>query len=305
MEILRTPDERFHGLEDYDFEPHYRSIAAVDGTALRFHFVDEGPRDADPVLLLHGNPSWTYLHRKMIRGLAALGHRVVALDLIGMGRSDKPAAKTDYSLANHIDWMGQWLEAEDLTNITLYCQDWGGITGLNLLPFHGDRFARVIASNTGVPAGEGATEGIENWLAFVSSVEQLPIGGVMQSGTSRRLTPGEVAAYEAPFPDGSYQASPLEFPFLIPVQPENPGVPMCREMWEYLKTWEKPFLTVFGSEDAISYKAGAHLKMQRVIPGAANQQHVVIEGANHFIQEDAPDELIDIIDAFIARTSSK
>ena len=181
MEFLRTPDERFVDLEDYDFAPHYRSITTADGTALRLHFIDEGPRDADPVLLLHGNPSWSYLHRKMIRGLVARGHRVLALDLIGMGRSDKPTDKADYSLANHVDWMGQWLVGEDLTNITLYCQDWGGITGLNLLPFHGDRFARVIASNTGVPAGEGATKGIENWLAFVSSVEELPVSGVMQS----------------------------------------------------------------------------------------------------------------------------
>jgi haloalkane dehalogenase len=228
----------------------------------------------------------------------ARGHRVLALDLIGMGRSDKPTNKSDYSLANHIDWMGQWLVAEDLTNITLYCQDWGGITGLNLLPFHDDRFSRVIASNTGVPAGEGATKGIENWLAFVSSVEELPISGVMQSGTTRKLSAGEKTAYEAPFPDGTYQASPLIFPFLIPVQPDNPGVPMCLEMWTYLETWTKPFLTVFGSEDEISYKAGAHLKMQRKIPGAANQKHIVIEGASHFIQEDAPDQLVEIIDHF-------
>ena len=298
MEFLRTPDDRFVGLEDYDFEPHYRSITTADGTALRFHFIDEGQRDADPVLLLHGNPSWSYLHRKMIRGLVARGHRVLALDLIGMGRSDKPSNKSDYSLANHIDWMGQWLVAEDLTNITLYCQDWGGITGLNLLPFHGERFSRVIASNTGVPAGEGATKGIENWLAFVGSVEELPVSGVMQSGTTRKLSDGEKAAYEAPFPDGTYQASPLIFPFLIPVQPDNPGVPMCLEMWDYLETWTKPFLTVFGSEDEISYKAGAHLKMQRKIPGTANQKHIVIEGASHFIQEDAPDQLVEIIDRF-------
>jgi haloalkane dehalogenase len=298
MDFLRTADARFVGLEDYDFEPHYRTITASDGTELRFHFVDEGPRDAAPILLLHGNPSWSYLHRKMIRGLASRGHRVLALDLIGMGRSDKPADKADYSLANHVDWMGQWLEGEDLTDITLYCQDWGGITGLNLLPFHGHRFSRVIASNTGVPAGEGATKGIENWLAFVGSVEELPISGVMQSGTTRKFSAGEMAAYEAPFPDGTFQASPLAFPFLIPVQPDNPGVPMCLAMWEFLETWTKPFLTVFGTEDAISYKAGAHLKMQRKIPGAAGQQHIEIEGANHFIQEDAPDQLVEIIDQF-------
>ena len=140
MEFLRTPDECFEHLESYDFEPHYRSITTADGTSLRFHFVDEGPRDAAPVLLLHGNPSWSYLHRSMIRDLVARGHRVIALDLMGMGRSDKPTHKADYSLANHVDWMGQWLEAEGLSNITMYCQDWGGITGLNLLPSHGVHF---------------------------------------------------------------------------------------------------------------------------------------------------------------------
>jgi haloalkane dehalogenase len=156
----------------------------------------------------------------------------------------------------------------------------------------------VIASNTGVPAGEGATKGIENWLAFVGSIEELPISGVMQSGTTRKLSAGELAAYEAPFPDGTFQASPLAFPFLIPVQPDNPGVPMCLAMWEFLETWTKPFLTVFGTEDEISYKAGAHLRLQRKIPGAANQEHIEIEGASHFIQEDAPDQLVQIINQF-------
>jgi haloalkane dehalogenase len=197
--------------------------------------------------------------------------------------------------------MGQWLEGEDLTDITLYCQDWGGITGLNLLQFHGDRFARVIASNTGVPTGEGAGAGIDQWLEFVASVDQLPIGGLVQSGSAKKLSRREVAAYEAPFPDASYQASPLAFPFLIPVKADNPGVPMCRSMWSYLETWHKPFLTVIGSEDEISYKAGAHVRMQRSIPGAANQNHIVIEGAKHFIQEDAPDQLVEIIDAFVTQ----
>ena len=304
MEILRTPDERFAELEDYDFEPHYRDVTAADGTALRFHFIDEGPREAPPILLLHGNPSWSYLHRSMIRGLVARGHRVVALDLMGMGRSDKPTNTSDYSLANHVDWMGQWLVAEDLRDITLYCQDWGGITGLNLLPVHGERFTRVIASNTGLPTGEGGGKAVDRWLEFVASVDALPIGGLIQGGTTRTLTASELAAYEAPFPDGTYQASPMAFPFLIPVTPDNPGVPMCVDTWTHLETWTKPFLTVFGSQDQIAYQAGAHVRMQRSIPGAADLQHIVIEDANHFIQEDASDQLVDIIDAFIAQTTS-
>jgi haloalkane dehalogenase len=299
MQFLRTPDDRFADLVDYDFAPHYREVTAADGTALRFHFVDEGPRTAAPVLLLHGNPSWSYLHRHMIRGLVARGHRVVALDLMGMGRSDKPTQRSDYTMANHIHWMSQWLVVEDLTDVTLYCQDWGGLTGLHLLPLHPERFARVIASNTGLPTGEGANKFMQQWLEFSQSVDELPIGALVASGTTRALSADEQAAYLAPYPDGSYQTSALQFPLLIPVQPDNPGVPICLATWEFLTTWTKPFLTVFGSEDAVSFKPGAHLKFQRKVPGAAGQPHRVIEGANHFIQEDAPDELVEIIDTFV------
>lgn len=298
MEVLRTPDERFEGLPDWGFAPHYRSVTAADGTELRFHFVDEGPRDAAPILLLHGNPSWSYLHRHMVRGLADLGHRVLALDLMGMGRSDKPAARSDYTLANHVDWMGQWLEGEDLAGVTLYCQDWGGLTGLQLLPDHGDRVDRVLASNTGIPVGEGVNRFMQQWLDFSQSVTELPIGSLVAGGTSRTLTPEEQAAYDAPFPDGTYQTSALQFPLLIPLQPDNPGVPQSKATWAYLATWEKPFLTVFGSEDAIAYKPGAHVRFQEVVPGAQGQPHEVIEGANHFIQEDASERLIEVLHAF-------
>ncbi|MCB1005860.1 MAG: haloalkane dehalogenase [Acidimicrobiales bacterium] len=298
MEVLRTPDERFAGLPDWDFAPHYRTVTAADGTELRFHFVDEGPRDAAPILLLHGNPSWSYLHRHMVRGLADLGHRVLALDLMGMGRSDKPAARSDYTLAGHVDWMGQWLEAEDLTGVTLYCQDWGGLTGLQLLPDHGDRFDRVLASNTGIPVGEGVNRFMQQWLDFSQSVSELPIGSLVAGGTSRDLSPEEQAAYDAPFPDGTYQASPLQFPLLIPLQPDNPGVPQSKATWAYLATWEKPFLTVFGSEDAIAYQAGAHRRFQDVVPGAQGQPHEVIAGADHFIQEDASPRLVEILHSF-------
>ena len=298
MEVLRTPDERFEDLPDWDFAPHYRSVTAADGTELRFHFVDEGPRDAAPILLLHGNPSWSYLHRHMVRGLADLGHRVLALDLMGMGRSDKPAARSDYTLANHVDWMGQWLEGEDLAGVTLYCQDWGGLTGLQLLPDHGDRVDRVLASNTGIPVGEGVNRFMQQWLDFSQSVTELPIGSLVAGGTGRTLTPEEQAAYDAPFPDGTYQTSALQFPLLIPLQPDNPGVPQSKATWAYLATWEKPFLTVFGSEDAIAYKPGAHVRFQEVVPGAQGQPHEVIEGANHFIQEDASERLIEVLHAF-------
>jgi haloalkane dehalogenase len=299
MEVLRTPDERFAGLPGYDFEPHYTEIAAADGTPLRVHHIEAGPADAAPVLMLHGNPSWCYLHRDMVRGLAARGHRAIAPDLVGFGRSDKPAARADYTLDAHVDWLSQWLTATDLRDVTLYCQDWGGLAGLQLLPLHADRFARVVASNTGIPSGEGSNEFMDQWLAFSQSVDALPIGRLVSGGTGRTLSDAEIAAYDAPFPDGTYQAGALQFPLLIPVQPDNPGVPRCLATWEFLATWEKPFLTVYGSEDAVSYKPGAHRKFQRVVPGAAGLDHVVIEGAGHFIQEDASDRLVGIIDTFV------
>ena len=300
MDVLRTPDERFADLPDWDYEPKYRTVTAADGTELRFHFVDEGPRDAAPILLLHGNPSWSYLYRHMIRSLADRGHRVLALDLMGMGRSDKPMARSDYTLAAHVDWVGQWLTGEDLTDATLFCQDWGGIIGLNALRLHPDRFDRVLASNTGIPVGEGVNAFMQQWLDFSQGVDELPIGSLLDGGTTRALTPAEQAAYDAPFPDGTYQAAALQFPLLIPLQPDNPGVPMCVETWAFLETWTKPFLTVYGSEDAISYKPGAHRKFQRLVPGAAGQPHQVIEGANHFIQEDVPDALVEILDRFVS-----
>lgn len=304
MDVLRTPDERFEGLPDWPYEPRYRTVTAADGTELRFAFVDEGPAGAAPVLLLHGNPSWSYLHRHMIRGLVERGHRVLALDLMGMGRSDKPTDRHAYSVAAHVDWVGQWLEGEDLTDVTLYCQDWGGLIGLQVAVRHPDRFARLLASNTGIPVGEGVNKFMEQWLAFSQSVDALPIADLVASGCSRPLTDGERAAYDAPFPDGTYQASPLEFPLLIPVQPDNPGVPMCLETWALLERWDKPFLTVFGTRDAIAYKPGAHRKFQELVPGAQGRHHVEIDGANHFIQEDAPDRLVTVIDAFVATDDS-
>ncbi len=303
MDVLRTPDDRFDGLPGFDFAPHYREVEAADGTPLRYHFVDEGPRDAAPVLLLHGNPAWCYLYRHMVPGLVERGHRVVALDLMGLGRSDKPLDQDDFTMAGHTDWMGQWLEAEDLREITLFCQDWGGMLGLALLPDHGDRFARVVASNTGLPEGQGVNGFLEKWLAFSQSVDVLPVGALLQGGTTRELSAGEVAAYDAPYPDGSYQAGPKRFPMLIPVQPDNPGVPQAKAIWAHLETWEKPFLTVFGDQDQVAYKAGAHLPLQRRIPGAQGQPHRVLEGASHFIQEDAPHELVTIIDDFVRATA--
>ncbi len=298
MEVLRTPEERFEGLPGYRFEPHYREVVAQDGTPLRLHFVDEGPRDGAAVLLVHGNPSWSYLHRNMVPGLAARGLRVISLDLMGMGRSDKPAEREAYTLESHVDWFQQWLVAMELSDLTMYLQDWGGLIGLNALPGLGERVSRVIASNTGIPVGEGMSSFMRDWLQFSQSVEELPISTLIASGCARSLSDAELLAYTAPFPDGRYQACAKQFPLLIPLQPENPGVPRCRATWEFLESWQKPFLTVFGSLDPVAFKTGAHLAFQQRIPGARDQEHVVIDGASHFIQEDAAPELVEIIAGF-------
>jgi haloalkane dehalogenase len=236
----------------------------------------------------------------MIPGLVERGHRVLALDLMGLGRSDKPVDPDVFTLAAHVDWMGQWLIGEDLERITLFCQDWGGTTGLCVVAQHPDRFARIVASNTGLPEGQGVNKFMQDWLDFSQLLDELPIGALVNAGTTRELTPDEVAAYDAPFPDGTYQASPKRFPLLIPVQPDNPGVAVTKAAWAVLERWDKPFLTAFGDQDPVAYKPGAHLQLHKRIPGAG-QPHVVLKGPNHFIQEDAPEELVEILDGFIRR----
>ncbi len=295
MQVLRTPDERFEKLEDYDFAPHYLELKGQGDTPLRMHYLDEGPRGAAPVLLMHGNPSWSYLYRKILSKLVAAGHRVVAPDLVGFGRSDKPAARSDYTLARHVAWISEWFERMGLRNATLFAQDWGGILGLFLVANFSERFARVVIGNSGLPAGEGTNPGIERWLAFSQSVPALPIADLIHGATLHGISPGARRAYEAPFPDARYQVGALQFPLLIPLQPDNPGVPLARAAWQKLERFERPFLTLFGDSDPIS--KGAEVALQRRIPGAKGQPHRIIP-AHHFLQEDAPDEIAATLDAF-------
>jgi haloalkane dehalogenase len=295
MEILRTPDERFEKLEGHDFAPHYMVVKGASGTPLRMHYVDEGPRDAAPVLLLHGNPTWSYLYRNIVRALVARGHRVVAPDLVGFGRSDKPAARADYTQNRHIAWLEEWFLRMDLRGATLFCQDWGGLLGLHLVADHPERFAAVVAANTGLPEGTGTTPGLERWLAFSQSVPALPIADLVHGGTVRGLGDAERRAYEAPFPDGRHQSAALQFPLLIPLQPDNPGVPRNKAAWKKLERFEKPFLTLFGDRDPISQ--GAEVGLQARIPGAKGQHHRIVE-AHHFIQEDQPELIVETLDAY-------
>jgi haloalkane dehalogenase len=296
MDVKRTPDARFEELDGYPFAPRYAEVKAEDGTLLRVHYVDEGPRGAAPIVLMHGNPSWSYLYRKIIPRLVAQGHRVLAPDLVGLGRSDKPAAKSDYSLARHVDWMSQWLVAAGVENATLFAQDWGGVIGFPVAMRHPARFARLIAANTGLPTGQGASKALQDWLAYSDRATSLPVAQLIASWVVNGLSDAEKRAYDAPFPDASYQAAALSFPRLIPLQPDNPGVPLMRETWQQLERWTKPFLTVFGDRDPIS--KGADLRFQQLVPGAKGQPHVVLSPAHHFLQEDQPEAIAERIHAF-------
>ncbi len=300
MEVLRTPDDAFAEIVDYPFAPHYATITDADGTALRLHYIDEGPRDAAPILLMHGEPSWSYLYRKFVPPLVAAGHRVIAPDLVGFGKSDKPAAREVYTYERHVAWMSDWLTGLDLTNITLFCQDWGGLIGLRLVAAFPERFARVIAGNTALPVGTGWSEGFESWRAFSQRVEVFPTGFILNGGSVRELSAAEQAAYDAPFPDESYKACARQFPTLVPMKPDQASVDENILAWGALARFEKPFLTCFSDQDAVT-KGGEKPFIERV-PGAKGQPHRIIEGAGHFLQEDKPEELVALILDFIRNT---
>jgi haloalkane dehalogenase len=286
MEVLRTPDERFAGLPDWPFAPHY---VEVDG--LRVAYVDEGPRDAPVVLLMHGEPTWSYLYRHVINALTG-SFRVVAPDLVGFGRSDKPAAASNYSYERHVEWMLDWLRALDLQGVTLFCQDWGGLIGLRLVAAEPERFAAVIAANTGLPAGTGASEAFHQWVAFSQSVPEFPVSAIVNSASLRLLQPAELAAYDAPFPDERFKAGARAFPPLVPVTPEHPSVPQNQAAWSVLERFERPFVTAFSEADPIT-RGGERVFQQRVA-GAQGREHPTLPGG-HFLQEDCPQEIATLI----------
>lgn len=290
MEILRTPDHRFEGLVDYPFAPHYVEVGHSIGDALRMHFVDEGPRDAAPILMLHGEPTWSYLYRHMIPPCVAAGHRVVAPDLIGFGRSDKPTAISDYSFARHVAWVRDLLDGLDLRDITLVCQDWGSLIGLRLVAEHGDRFARVVLANGMLPTGDQKVPlAFEGWLAFARYSPYFPISAIVRVGTKRKLSKRELQAYDAPFVSAAHKAGARALPLLVPTHPDDPATLANRAAWVTLRAWNKPFLTVFSDGDPITRGGGRYVRKH--VPGAAGLDHAVVSGG-HFIQEDAADELV-------------
>jgi len=300
MQVLRTPDDRFDGLPDWPYEPRYAEIRDADGTALRIHYVDEGPRHAAPVLLMHGEPSWSFLHRKIIAALVAKGRRAIAPDLVGFGRSDKPASRSDYTYERHVAWMSAWAAALDLKSVTLFAQDWGGLIGLRLVAAFPDRFAAVVVSNTGLPTSQPLGEGFRAWLDFSQRVPELPIGVIVKGACLKGLTDAERTAYDAPFPDESFKAGARQFPVLVPITPEHASVAENKAAWKVLEKFEKPFVTAFSDSDPVT--KGGEAIFQARVPGAKGQLHVTLHGG-HFVQEDAPNEIADLIDATVRRAA--
>ncbi len=301
METLRTPDDRFENLPGYDFEPNYLDVPDGEGGQLRVHYIDEGPADANPVLMMHGEPSWAYLYRKMIPGIVAAGHRAVAPDLIGFGRSDKPAEKSDYTFQRHVDWMTSWLEQVNLQNVTFFGQDWGSLIGLRLVAENPDRFDRVIIGNGGLPTGEGTpNDAFLRWQKFSQESPAFDIGRLINGATTTQLSDDIIAAYDAPFPDDSYKAGARIFPSLVPTSTDDPAAPANRKAWEVLLKWEKPFLTTFSDSDPVT--KGGERAFQGRVPGAESQPHVTMN-AGHFLQEDKGEDLANVIVDWMAKTS--
>ncbi|HXX49596.1 MAG TPA: haloalkane dehalogenase [Myxococcota bacterium] len=314
MDKLRTPDARFANLAGYPFAPHYLEVPDGEGGELRVHYVDEGPRAAAPILLLHGEPTWSYLYRKMIPGLVARGHRVLAPDLVGFGRSDKPAQKSDYTFARHVAWMRSWLRAVDLSRATFFGQDWGSLIGLVLVALEEPRFRACVLANGALPdpahmermlearAASPDPDAFGRWQAYAASARELACGDIVAEGLAALsapmitgLSPGERAAYDAPFPDASYQAGALVFPSLIePAKLGAEGVSLFDRAWRVLERWEKPFVTAYGKADPVL--GFFDVIFQRHVPGAKGRRHRVFPKGTHFIQEEEAAALVEVID---------
>jgi haloalkane dehalogenase len=297
VRTLRTPEDRFIALPDFGYPPRYAEAGGP-----RMAYVEAGPPDGEPVLLLHGEPSWSFLYRKVLPVLADAGLRAIAADLVGFGRSDKPAEMGDHSYARHVEWVRAFaFDALGLSGVTLVGQDWGGLIGLRLVAEHPGRFARVVAANTGLPTGDHPMP--EVWLRFREVVRTAPVLGIsrlVQAGCRSVLAEEVLAAYEAPFPDESFKAAPRAMPSLVPTTPDDPASAANRAAWQQLSAWDKPFLVAFSDSDPITGAMAPVLKA--AVPGAAE---TVIEGAGHFLQEDAGERLGTVIVDFVRDTPGK
>ena len=302
MDLLRTPDERFEGLPGFPFAPHFVEVPSGDGDqTLRIHYLDEGPTNGPVVLLLHGEPTWSYLYRHMIPVLIDAGLRCIAPDLVGFGRSDKPAHREDITYAGMVEWLRAALFDElDLHDLTFVGQDWGALIGLRLVAEHPDRFSRVVLANGGLPTGDqNVGDAFRSWLDFSQNAEEFPIGGIVSGGCTTDLTAEVVTAYDAPFPDDTYKEAARQMPSLVPIDPDSAASADNRAAWEVLRTWDKPFLCAFSDADPMT--RGADRPFLKLVPGTQGQPHTTVEGAGHFIQEDAGPELAHIVIDVIER----
>lgn len=315
-EVVQTPEERFANLPDFPFEANY-----FESLGYRIHYLDEGPADGEVVLLMHGQPSWSYLYRHMIPPLVEQGYRVIAPDLVGFGKSDKPLKQSDHNYQMHVDVMSEFVRQLNIQDVTLFAQDWGGLIGLRIVAKEPDRFARIMLSNTGLPAADGirgwigyplfrfavwregqpetVTDGDDfsftRWVAWAKHSEQFDFQGLFQQATSRELSQAELDAYAAPFPDESYQSAVRIFPFLVPSQLRQ-NAKVMRDVYE---VWDKPFMTAFSDSDPVT--AGLEKIWIETVPGAADQPHPTVTGGSHFVQEDRPEELVRLLSDFIER----
>jgi haloalkane dehalogenase len=303
MKTLRTPDERFTGLPGFNFAPNYIEISDSEGGTLRVHYLREGDPDGPVVLLMHGEPSWSYLYRKMIPVLVDAGLQVVAPDLVGFGRSDKPTERSDYTFARHVEWMRELLfDQLHLRGLTLVCQDWGGLIGLRLVGEHPERFARVVAANTFLPTGDtNPGEAFFAWQRFSQEVDEFPTGVIVKGGCVTDVSAEVQAAYDAPFPDETFKSGARQFPMLVPSRPDDPAHDANVAAWAGLAAFDRPFLCAFSDSDPITKGADRNLKER--IAGALGQPHTTIVGGGHFLQEDRGEELAKVIVDFVASTS--
>ncbi|MEP7025812.1 MAG: haloalkane dehalogenase [Actinomycetota bacterium] len=302
MHVLRTPDDWFADLPDFPYLPHHVEVEDGEGGRLRVAYLDEGERGGETVLLLHGEPSWSFLYRTMIPPLVSVGLRVIVPDLVGFGRSDKPARREDYTYARHVDWMRQaLLDGVGLDGVTAVGQDWGGLIGLRLVAENPDRFARVVVANTGLPTGDRPmSEAFLAWQRYSQDTPELRVGRIVAGGCRNPMRPDVVAAYDAPFPDDTYKAGARVFPMLVPTCPDDPAAEANRRAWAVLSAWDKPFLTAFSDADPIT--GGGDRIFHKLVPGAAGREHVTLAGGGHFLQEDLGPQFAAVIARFVATT---
>ena len=304
MQVLKTPESAFNKITDFPYSPCFTEITDTVSSEMTMAHYQCGPEDGHTVLLMHGEPTWAYLYRKMMPVLAEAGFNVIAPDLIGFGRSDKPVRKEDYSYARHLIWIKDWFTQVVKGPTTLFCQDWGGLLGLRLVADMPDYFSGVMVSNTGLPTGDySPSEAFIKWRRFSQDVPIFPTSTIIQNGTTTELDEATLNAYDAPFPDEQYKAGARMFPLLVPTSPDSAEAQANKQAWDKLKQFKKPFITAFGDSDPIT-KGGDKL-FQKLIPGCKDMTHRLVENGGHFIQEDQGELLANLLIQFIKETQLK